>query len=83
MRVPCNRFLHFFNPSVVPIFDRMVLQAVGLWSPGANTRLAVLEAYLPIAWQLADEYATRPREFVETPVRLIDMALWVGRGSAA
>ncbi|MGB8408298.1 MAG: hypothetical protein WCE58_00110, partial [Gallionella sp.] len=28
--------LHFLYPSVVPIFDKMVLQAVGVWDKHAN-----------------------------------------------
>ena len=74
-------FLHFFYPSVVPIFDKMVLQAVGLWSLGANSRRSVLMEYLPVAWHLANSYEPRLGGFVETPLRLIDMALWVVRDS--
>ena len=74
-------FLHFFYPSVVPIFHAMVLKAVDLWSPGANTQLPVLEDYLPRAWHLANTYEPRLSGFAETPLRLIDMALWVVRDS--
>ncbi|MEO7343646.1 MAG: hypothetical protein ABIU85_02310, partial [Methylotenera sp.] len=29
-------FLHFLYPSTIPIFDKMVLKEVGMWSPNAN-----------------------------------------------
>lgn len=71
-------FLHFIFPDVVPIFDRMVLQAVGVDEPDANQRMDVLRHYLPFAWELADRHAPRLVGYYrETPVRLIDMALWV------
>jgi hypothetical protein len=73
-------FLHFVFPDVVPIFDKMVLQAVGVPEPGANQRMDVLCKYLPFAWKLADEHvAGYPQERKETPIRLVDMALWVIR----
>lgn len=74
-------FLHLLYPSVVPIFDKMVLKAVNMWRPGANTDPAVLEAYLPVAWSLADRYEDKLRVFPETPLRLVDMGLWVLRDS--
>jgi hypothetical protein len=66
----------------------MVLRAIGLWEQGANHRYPVLEKYLPIAWDLADKYATEISSFknespvpvIESPIRIIDMALWVNRG---
>lgn len=73
-------FLHFFYPKVVPIFDRMVLGAVGVSQEGANHKLDVLTEYIPFAWQLADQHTKQLTGFPETPVRLVDMALWVARG---
>ena len=73
--------LHFLYPSTVPIFDRMVLKAVGMWSERANEKLKVLERYLPVAWRLADAYEPMLTGLRETPVRLVDMALWVTRGA--
>jgi hypothetical protein len=73
-------FLHFLFPNVVPILDKMVLQAVGLWRPRANEKMDSLREYLPIAWGLTDQYSLRLHGWRETPVRLIDMALWVVRG---
>jgi hypothetical protein len=74
-------FLHFIYPNVVPIFDQMVLRAIGLWEPGANHRYPVLEKYLPIAWGFAEKYTPQFSSFKsESPIRLIDMALWVNRG---
>ncbi|MEQ1526934.1 MAG: hypothetical protein ABL902_09015 [Gallionella sp.] len=74
-------FLHFIFPSVVPIFDQMVLKAVGSWTTNANHNASVLKEYLPFAWDLADRYAQNCSGFEkESPIRVIDMALWVGRG---
>jgi hypothetical protein len=74
--------LHFFYPDVVPIFDKMVLQAVGVSDKGANQDIAVFKEYLPFAWSLAERYAAPLDGFdEETPVRLVDMALWVTRNS--
>lgn len=74
-------FLHYLFPQVVPVFDRMVLQAVGVQEKSANTRITVFREYLGFAWMLADRYATRfPIGYRESQVRLIDMALWVVRG---
>jgi hypothetical protein len=73
--------LHFMYPSVVPIFDKMVLQAIGVWDKHANQSTKVLMEYLPFAWELADRYAQNCSSFEkESPIRVIDMALWVGRG---
>ncbi len=74
-------FLHFLYPRVVPIFDRMVLKAVGTWFEGANKKTAVLRRYLPHVWVLAERHTMTLSGFQESPVRLIDMALWVGRGT--
>jgi hypothetical protein len=77
-------FLHFIYPSVVPIFDKMVLQAVGAWYKGANQSTEVLMEYLPFAWELSDRYARQVSIFEkEGPIRVIDMALWVVRGQEA
>lgn len=76
-------FLHFLFPDVVPIFDKMVLQAVGVRESKANQRMDVLRKYLPFAWKLADHHgAGHANQQRETPIRLIDMALWVVRGMA-
>ena len=77
-------FLHFFYPAVVPIFDQMVLKAVGAWAKDANHKTSVLIEYLPFAWELADKYAQQVSSFTrEGPIRVIDMALWVSRGNEA
>lgn len=75
--------LHFIYPETVPIFDKMVLRAVGIDQSGANQDLNILRAYIPFAWQLADRYADKFKNWTAraTPVRLIDMALWVERGT--
>jgi hypothetical protein len=43
-------FLHFIYPSTVPIFDQMVLRAVGVNEEGANRNYQVFQEYLPFAW---------------------------------
>jgi hypothetical protein len=76
-------FLHFLYPSVVPIFDQMVLKAVGAWDKNANHKTSVLKDYLPFAWELAEHHAQPISSFTkEGPMRVIDMALWVSRGNA-
>lgn len=80
-------FLHFLYPSLVPIYDANVLKAVGVQDKDANHDIKILRQYLPHAWGLAEEYKEPISSFQkhscfrETPVRLIDMALWVVRGS--
>lgn len=66
-------------PNVVPIFDKMVLKAVGAWHDGANQNIGVLRQYIPHAWSLADKHTQQLAGFKESPVRLVDMALWVKR----
>lgn len=73
-------FLHFLYPNVVPIFDQMVLKAVGAWFEGANKKLSVLHEYVPYAWTLTDKHTRQLYGFKESPIRLIDMGLWITRG---
>ena len=62
--------LHFIYPSVVPVFDKMVLKAVDLWFEDANKKIDVLESYLPVAWELAERYSPiMPRFPDEGPIR--------------
>jgi len=73
--------LHFVYPQVVPIFDKQVLLAVGVRGKDANHSYETLRDYIPHAWLLAGRYQPSFTTFgKETPVRLIDMALWVCRG---
>jgi hypothetical protein len=72
-------FLHILYPNVVPIFDKMVLKAVGGWFEGANHDPSVLRQYLPHAWALAGKHTQQLPGFRESPLRLIDMALWFKR----
>lgn len=77
-------FLHFLYPTVVPIFDKMVLKAIDAWEQGANHKVGVLNEYLPFAWELAEQHAEQISFFTrEGPIRVIDMALWVSRGQGA
>jgi hypothetical protein len=71
--------LHILYPNVVPIFDKKVLLAVGVWHKGANQNMAVLHKYIPYAWILANKHAQQHTAFTETAIRLTDMALWVTR----
>jgi hypothetical protein len=73
-------FLHFSYPAIVPVFDKQVLKAVGEDGTG-NHSYPVLRKYLPFAWELADRHSAHSGGgWRETPLRLIDMALWVNRG---
>ena len=75
-------FLHFVYPEIVPVFDKMVLQAIGIEENNANHDIQVLKDYIPFAWKLADKYKNQfNKNWQETSVRLIDMALWVNRGN--
>ena len=74
--------LHFMYSKTVPIFDKMVLRAVGINKEGANGSLEVLKEYMPHAWALADRYAEKMADLDPLgPVRHVDMALWVCRGT--
>jgi hypothetical protein len=72
-------FLHILYPNIVPIFDQMVLKAVGAWRKDANHDIRVLRQYIPHAWAMADEHTRQLSGFKESPIRLADMALWVKR----
>jgi len=71
--------LHFLYPDIVPIFDKQVLKAVGV-DGKLNHSFKTFERYLPFSWSLADRYQARMSQGDETPLRRIDMALWVHRG---
>jgi hypothetical protein len=71
--------LHFLYPDVVPIFDQMVLIAVGSWYKAANQDIGVLGRYIPHAWALVDRHTRHFTGFQETPIRLVDMGLWLVR----
>jgi hypothetical protein len=72
-------FLHILYPDVVPIVDKNVLKAAGAWHEGASKDINVLRQYIPHAWALADKHTQQLSGFKESPVRLVDMALWVKR----
>ena len=74
-------FLHFIHPAMIPIFDKQVLLAVGVTEKGANQKLQFLEPYIAHATTLARTHSGHFSSFRdETPIRLVDMALWVVRG---
>jgi hypothetical protein len=73
-----STFLHFLYPDTVPIFDKQVLLAVGVTNKDANKKKDVLFDYIPFAWQISRN-SDVPVDWQETPLRLLDMALWVIR----
>lgn len=77
-----STLLHFLYPNVVPIFDKQVLLAVGVTEKNANAKYEFLFDYIPFAWKLASDSTIIPQQgWRETPLRLLDMALWVIRGN--
>jgi len=84
-RIPVRTtFLHFLFPSVVPVFDRNVLLAVGVNEKAGNQNYDCFRKYLCFAWELADRYSDKSAMCNrEEPLRRIDMALWVDRGTRA
>jgi hypothetical protein len=59
----------------------MVLQAVGIKDKSANKNYGNLEQYIQHVWELADRYQLRfPHNAKESPIRMIEMALWCLRG---
>jgi hypothetical protein len=76
--------LHLAYPEVVPIFDVQVLKAVGVDKKDAKAASHSYEffrEYLQHAWSLADRYCSKlAMPGGETPIRAVDMALWVSRG---
>ena len=76
-------FLHFIYPDVVPMIDKQVLLAVGIDDQDAKNNINVLRQYIPFAWRLTHKHHNTFAEYgyPETPLRLIDMALWVTRGN--
>ncbi len=79
-----STFLHFLYPSVAPIFDKVVLEAVRESSPAeAVCNIDKFQEYTQHVWKLADGYEKKiaPFRYEESPVRLIEMALWITRGS--
>jgi hypothetical protein len=75
--------VHILFPDVVPIFDQMVLRAVGVPRSEALGRVGesnTLREYVLHVWTLVDRHRARlPVNVKETPVRLIEMALWLRR----
>jgi hypothetical protein len=86
MRLPvCTTVLHYLYPGIVPIFDQMILRAV--WYDREEIKLKRLNQsqelyneYLEHHWSMVEKYADKITNFRETPVRAIEMALWVSRG---
>jgi hypothetical protein len=87
MKLPvCTAVLHFLYPDVIPIFDKMVLMAVGYKSRQIkNGKLNYSEGlytqYVEHVWSLTKRYANQinAQKYKESSVRIVDMALWVTR----
>jgi hypothetical protein len=73
-------FLHFAYPEVIPLFDKQVLLAVGVREKNANQKPHYLFEYMQHAWALSANPSLVPTNWQESPLRLLDMALWVNRG---
>lgn len=72
-----STFLHFLYPSTVPIYDKFVLEALSITDKKPRD---CFRKYLTSAWPLAYPYADRvPKGGVETPLRAVEMALWLTR----
>lgn len=73
--------LHFLYPKVIPLSDKQVLLAVGINEKDANKKYSYLFEYIQFAWNLSNDPSLVLQEgWIETPLRLVDMALWVIRG---
>lgn len=87
MKLPvCTAVLHFLYPEIVPIFDKMVLMAVGysrcdIDKHNLNQDQQLYGRYSAHVRSLTARYAKqiRAQRFKESPVRIIDMALWLTR----
>lgn len=83
LKDPCalptrTTLLHFLYPNVIPLFDKQVLLAVGVNEKGANRSHDCLYQYIKFAWR-ESKNPNIPKDWQETPIRLLDMALWVIR----
>jgi hypothetical protein len=87
MKLPvCTTVLHFLYPDVIPIFDKMVLMAVG-YTPeqidkdALNQDQYLYGQYMEHVWSLTKIHANQinAQKYKESSVRIIDMALWVTR----
>ncbi|HOM87641.1 MAG TPA: hypothetical protein PLR54_05235 [Spirochaetota bacterium] len=72
--------LHFIYPNEISIFDKMVLQAVGVKHKNANQDINIYKEYQQFVWGLAKKYKDKMSLFFESSLRVIDMALWINRG---
>jgi len=85
-RLPvCTTVLHYLYPNFVPIFDQMILRAAGydreeIKRKQLNQSQELYYEYLQHHWSMVDKYANKISAFRETPVRVVEMALWVSRG---
>ena len=74
---------HFLYPNIVPIVDRMVIQAIGNnreVSKFALNDIESIKLYIEYNWHLSTKYHDCFKNiYSETPVRIIDMALWEKR----
>lgn len=78
-----STFLHFHYPDIIPILDKQVLLAVGVNDPNATGKEETLEKYIQFTWSLLQTPNLIPRDWTETPLRLIDMAFWITRATSS
>jgi len=79
-----STLLHFIYPEIIPVFDKMVLQAVGIEEDGANQSIKFFQNYLEHAWKLEEKYRSALKQIKGVSnIRVIDMALWITRGSSS
>lgn len=70
-------FLHFMYPDAVPVFDRIAVSGAGADIAAAN-KMEDLEEYIKNVWRLTARHRAECSSFTqETPLRVIEMALWV------
>ena len=74
-----STLFHFIYPNAIPIFDKQVLLAVGVTEKDANKKHHTLFDYIQFAWDISKNSHIIPQDWQETPLRLLDMALWVIR----
>jgi hypothetical protein len=87
MKLPvCTAVLHFLYPDVIPIFDKMVLMAVGytreqIKKDALNQDQYLYGQYMEHVWSLTKRHANQinAQKYKESSVRIIDMALWFTR----
>jgi hypothetical protein len=70
-----STFLHFLYPSLVPIFDKFTVGAVG---EKYDPEDGIFPRYVQHVHKLATKYHCEfAKSMLETPIRAVEMALWI------